>query len=437
MAVRAMTNRSRLVITLLALLGLSAASASTWVHYQLVQDATYASFCDVSATVSCTSAYQSAYGAMFGVPVAILGALWFVGVLALLGIDRWSASARDNVPGYLFAWATIGLSVILYLAYGAFVVLKTVCLMCVLTYIAVIGVFFVAGAATRFPMTTLPSRLFRDLRTALASPAALTAFLLLIAGAGSVIAFFPRESSRPLSSGLTVTPEPTQELASSAVGQAERVVPGFVEAGQLASGTGALTEAQRKEVQQWYDAQQSAIVPVDGGGAAVVVVKFNDYQCPPCKQTWEDYTPILKKFEKQRPGLVKYVMKDFPLEPECNGNVAQQVHPAACEAAAAMRMAKARGADKADALEAWIFSNQATVTPMGVRNAARDIAGVTDFDAKFAGTIESIKADTALGGLLQVKSTPTFFINGKRIQGGVPPIYFEAIIEYALKKAGK
>ena len=157
----------------------------------------------------------------------------------------------------------------------------------------------------------------------------------------------------------------------------------------------------------------------------------------PPEQTWEDYTPILKKFEKQRPGLVKYVMKDFPLEPECNGNVAQQVHPAACEAAAAMRMAKAKGADKADALEAWIFSNQATVTPMGVRNAARDIAGVTDFDAKLASTIESIKADTALGGLLQVKSTPTFFINGKRIQGGVPPIYFEAIIEYALKKAGK
>ena len=102
-----------------------------------------------------------------------------------------------------------------------------------------------------------------------------------------------------------------------------------------------------------------------------------------------------------------------------------------------MRLAKAKGADKADALEAWIYANQATVTPASVKTAARDIAGVTDFDVKFASMLESVKADTALGGLLQVKSTPTFFINGKRIQGGVPPLYFEAIIEYALKKAGK
>ncbi len=432
-----MTSRSRLLITLFALLGLGAALMATWVHYQLLTDSSYASFCDISATVNCSTAYQSAYGSIFGVPVAIFGVAWFVVVLVLMAAERLSLSARENVPGYLFAWATAGLSMILYLAYGAFFVLHTVCLMCVSTYIAVIGVFLVAALATRFPMTTLPARLSRDLRTALSSPAALTVAFVLMAGVGSAIAFFPREADRVMRSGLTVTPEPTQQLASSGVDPAATAVPVALEAGQLATGAAALTPAQITEVQQWYDAQQSAIVPVDAGGAAVVIVKFNDYQCPPCKQTWVDYTPILKKYEKQRPGLVKYIMKDFPLEPECNGNVVQQVHAAACDAAVAMRLAKARGADKADALENWIFANQATVTPMSVKTAARDIAGVTDFDVKFASTLESIKADTALGGLLQVKSTPTFFINGKRIQGGVPPPYFEAIIEYALKKAGK
>lgn len=429
-----MSARSRILITLFALVGLGAASMSTWVHYRLIQDASYASFCDISATVSCTSAYQSQYGSMFGVPVAIFGVLWFVVTLALVVVERASTSARDNVPGYLLAWSTAGLAVIFYLAYGAFFVLHTVCLMCVTTYIAVIGVFLVAGAATRFPMTTLPGRLFRDLRTAVASPAALTAFLVLGAGAASAIAFFPREADRSLKSGLTVTPEPTQAASVQTATPASDMV---FEAGQLAANAGALTEAQRQEVQQWYESQQSAIVPVDGGGAAVVIVKFNDYQCPPCKQTWVDYTPIFKKYEKTRPGLVKYIMKDFPLEPECNGNVVQTIHPSACEAAAAMRMAKAKATDKAEALEAWIFANQATVTPIGIRTAVKDIAGITDFDAKFPGMLESIKADAALGGLLQVKSTPTFFVNGKRIQGGVPPIYMEAIIEYALKKAGK
>jgi hypothetical protein len=36
-----------------ALIGLAASSASTWVHYQILNDPTYASFCDVSATLGC------------------------------------------------------------------------------------------------------------------------------------------------------------------------------------------------------------------------------------------------------------------------------------------------------------------------------------------------------------------------------------------------
>jgi protein-disulfide isomerase len=36
-----------------------------------------------------------------------------------------------------------------------------------------------------------------------------------------------------------------------------------------------------------------------------------------------------------------------------------------------------------------------------------------------------------------VTSTPTFFINGRRIRGGIPPQYFEAAIELELKRATK
>lgn len=208
-------------------------------------------------------------------------------------------------------------------------------------------------------------------------------------------------------------------------------------AGQAPAGAAAITPAQRAEVKQWYDTQQSAIVPVDGGGATVVIVKFNDYQCPPCKQTWADYAPILARFEKQRPGRVKLVTKDYPWDPACNANVPQAGHPAACAAAAAMRMAREKGADKATALEAWIYANQASLTPASVRTAAREVGGIPDFDAKYPGAIAGVKADAALGALLQVKATPTFFFNGRRIQGGVPPVYFEALIEYALSVAGK
>ena len=41
----------------------------------------------------------------------------------------------------------------------------------------------------------------------------------------------------------------------------------------------------------------------------------------------------------------------------------------------------------------------------------------------------------ALGRQLQVKSTPTFFINGVKIEGALPPQYFDQAIAYELQHA--
>ena len=74
-----MTKNVRLLLTLLALGGLASALASLYVHHQLLTQPGYLSFCDVNATVSCTQVYQSRYAYLAGVPVALLGALWYVG----------------------------------------------------------------------------------------------------------------------------------------------------------------------------------------------------------------------------------------------------------------------------------------------------------------------------------------------------------------------
>jgi protein-disulfide isomerase len=47
-----------------------------------------------------------------------------------------------------------------------------------------------------------------------------------------------------------------------------------------------------------------------------------------------------------------------------------------------------------------------------------------------------VKADAALGRQLNVQATPTFFINGIKINGGMRPVFFEAMIERELKRAG-
>ena len=153
-----------------AFLGLAAASASAWVHYRILNDPTYSSFCDVNATFSCTEAYASRFGAFAGVPVALFGVIFFAFVLGLVLLCSRSVSASESLPGYIFGASTIGLAAVLYLAYASFFILKAVCVLCVGTYVAVIGLFLLSGSATRYPMTSLPGRAFRDLRPSRADP---------------------------------------------------------------------------------------------------------------------------------------------------------------------------------------------------------------------------------------------------------------------------
>ena len=183
--------------------------------------------------------------------------------------------------------------------------------------------------------------------------------------------------------------------------------------------------------------QPKVDVPVPSDGAAVLMVKFNDYQCPPCRQTYEAYGPLLAKWAKT--GKFKFVLKHFPLDSECNGAAPGGPHPAACEAAAAVVMAHRKNDGSAEKLEHWLFSHQGPplLTPEQVKTAARDVAGITDFDAKYASTLIEVKNDAGMGAMLGVKSTPTFFINGHILPGGQDPRLIDAVIDLEMRRAAK
>jgi uncharacterized membrane protein/protein-disulfide isomerase len=389
-----------------ALIGLVASSASALVHYRILQDPTYASFCDVNATFSCTEAYTSRFGAVGGVPIALVGLLFFVFVLGLIAISANSPSTRANLPGYIFALSTIGLAAVLYLAYASYFILNVVCLLCVGTYVAVIGLFLISGAATKVPMTSLPMRLLADLRLLVRSPRALAAAVVFIAAAATALVTFPEQA---------VT------AASASPDEAEQAAPAAASA----------SSAQLQQLEQWLEKQPRVPVVAPSDGAAIVILKFNDYQCPGCGQTYRDYKPVLAKWAKQAPGKVKFITKDYPLERQCNAFVGQDLHLGACEAAVAVRLAREKG--KAEAMEDWLYANQPAMNPDTVKKAAASIGGVTDFDARFAATLELVKADIAQGAQLKVGGTPSFFMNGMQL-----PVlrgeFFDAAIAWELRR---
>lgn len=386
-----------------ALLGLGAATTAAFIHYRVIADPLYVSFCDVGATFSCSQVYSSRFGSFQGISVAVYGGIWFA-VATLLSVAGLTGrqEVRESVPGYLFAGSTLSLAVILYLAYASFFILKLVCIVCLVTYAAVIGLFIVSGAATAIPMLTLPRRVASDLKVLIASPVALVLTLVVVAGAGSALAFFPRDGAVDVAA---------------------------VEGGEPA--TPAANEQGASELERFMASSIRLPLVVPNDGAKVLIVKFNDYQCPACGQSYQAYKPILEKYQQSNPGDVKMVLKDYPLSPKCNANMTNELHTAACEAAVAVRLAREHG--KAEALEEWLYTNQAQMTPDTVRQAARDIGGVTDFDAKYASTLEAVKSDIAYGKQLAVRSTPTFFINGVKVEGAMAPQFFDLAIKYELE----
>jgi uncharacterized membrane protein/protein-disulfide isomerase len=395
-----MTKYARPLIMALALFALGASIAALYVHYRIIKDPTYTSFCDISETVSCEAVLESPYATVRGVPVAAGGVIWstLVLLIAATGLRRDNTDAYAAAAGYIFVLATIGLSAVLYLGYASFFVIGKMCPLCMTMYVSVIGIFLVSGG-TSMALSALPSRLSRDLRSVVKSPALAVLALLFIVGSVSLVAFFPRAEEQTVTAAGEVYTPPTETIDPD----------------QLA------------EFNKWIDAQPRVNVPVAANGAQVLIVKFNDYQCPSCRQTYMEYKGILAKYQNN--PKVRFVTMDFPLDSECN---TAGIHASACEAAAAVRMAKAKG--KGPEMEEYLFSNQEKFTPTWVKDAAKQVAGITDFDAEYPKVLEQVKADAALGRQLDVQATPTFFINGLKINGGFRPVFFEAVIEHELKK---
>ena len=397
-----MKTHARTLIVVFASLALVASVASLYVHYQLLADPLYTSFCDINETVSCEAVLTSQYGSVYGVPVAAGGAVWsgLVLLLGVVGMRSPRSEQAGRVAGYIFLLATVGLAGVLYLGYASFFILRQMCPLCVTMYVGVVGLFVVSGAAAS-ELIALPARLGRDLRAVMASPLATTLAVVWVVASVSLVAFFPREDAAADFAAAPVV-APTETLGAVEVAQFEA----------------------------WLDAQPREDLGVPSNGALVVVAKFNDFQCPACRQAYLAYRGIERKYDEESPGQVAFVNVDYPLEAECNTG---GIHAAACEAAVAVRLAKAkdRGAEMAE----WLFGNQEGLTRDRVKEALAEIAQVTDFDARYDETLDDVRADAQLGQKLQITGTPTFFINGIRIASTLRPAYFDVAIAYELKKA--
>jgi len=402
-----MSTRSRLILIAFALLGFGASVSALYVHYRLNTDPGYASFCDISETVSCQQVFQSAYGSVFGIPVAAGGALWsaLVLLLALFGMKHAKSELAGRVAGYIFVLATIGLATVFYFAYASFFVLGQACPLCMAMYVSVVGVFLVS-AANAGPLAGLQANLGRDLAALTRSQTGTTVAIAWVAAAIALVVLFPKEQALAI-------PEPS--VASS-----DPDVP--IE---------TLTPEQLAEWERFLETAPRTPEMEPQGAVKVRVVKFNDYQCPYCRQTWALYRGILANYEAAHPEAFEYESRDFPLETECGAGGG---HAMACEAAAAARIARAHNKERE--MEEWLFQNQSfQMTRDDVKKGLAQVVQTVDFDAEYPKVLPAIRDDVQLAQRIGINSTPTFFVNGIKLSA-LRPAYFDATIAWALRKAG-
>jgi protein-disulfide isomerase len=161
--------------------------------------------------------------------------------------------------------------------------------------------------------------------------------------------------------------------------------------------------------------------------AKVTVVEYSDFQCPYCGHAWEVFE---KEVYPQYKDKVRFVFKQMPLT---------QIHPWAEDAAVATACALVQGNDQFWKMYDGLFSQQAQITKENLPAKVEEVATAGGLDVPrlkdcLSGrkTIDAIKADQSEAASVGVNGTPTFFINGRRIQNTQDAGAFKQAIDQAL-----
>jgi len=175
-----------------------------------------------------------------------------------------------------------------------------------------------------------------------------------------------------------------------------------------------------------YDIPVPKKAPTKGAAKAKVVIQeFSDFQCPFCSRVNPTVAQVIKEYGDK----VQIVWRDYPLP----------FHKDAQPAAQAAREVFAQKGDKAFwAYHDLLFANQKTLSRENLEKFAEQLGGI-DMKA-FKAALDSGKHKAAVDADMAAVTkagarigTPSFFINGKLIQGAQPFAAFKVAIDEALK----
>lgn len=162
--------------------------------------------------------------------------------------------------------------------------------------------------------------------------------------------------------------------------------------------------------------------------AKVSIVEYSDFQCPACGA----YHPVVEKIVAEYKEKVSFTYRHFPLDQHKNAN------PTAYAAEAAGKQGKFWE------MYSLIFENQRDWSDVGAPQMDEILTGYAQNlkldlelfqkDMRSRETKERVKRDLDVGIRSGVNSTPTFYVNGKKIKNPRGYEEFKTLIEQELAK---
>jgi len=352
-------------VLVLALAGLGVAAYLTWLHAQA--HGGVSSFCDISETFSCGKVATSDYSVLFGLPVALWGALGY-GTMAALA--AWGLAGRRPHPGWPAGLLALGAGGAVLAAVALAIVSEFVigawCLMCMAAW--TISVALLAAASRAVRPAGVRAAVAADL-DALAEHAGATGAVVVLAvvAVAASATLYPRYWENPSRGGL----------------------PGAQPAAPV---------------------ERAAVTEAPPG----TVVSYSDFLCPFCAKAHDELNQLLAL----RPDL-KLVRRQFPLEMDCNPLLKRTIHPGACLLARAGICAEEQG--RVREMDDALFANQEAKRPLDAvaAGAGLDVARLHAC-LESPETSRRLAADVAAGMRDGIRATPTFVVGRSMFVGSVP-----------------
>lgn len=145
--------------------------------------------------------------------------------------------------------------------------------------------------------------------------------------------------------------------------------------------------------------------------ARVTIVEFSDFECPHCREVHKSLQTVQAHFPQ-----VRLVFKDFPLN---------EIHPWSETAAIGARCAFMQSPPSFWKMQDLIFDNQDVISAANVYDQLVSYARQLGLDTAALQSCMSspeskkaVDANRADGLALEVTSTPTLFVNARRLVGG-------------------